>query len=137
MIAEFPPSVIILARQAKADEASVAAAKEKFPAMPAEYFELVNESTELELQVGRIRYVRIWGPLGCIEMDEAYHISDGMERAIPIGDDGGGEVIFYANGPKGFGLYHVGFGNLDVRDSEFIAPSLRAFLCEGIGTDSL
>ena len=54
---------------------------------------------------------------------------------LAIGDDEGGKVIFYAEGKEGFGLYLVGFGNLDLDDAVYIAPSLEALLIEGIGAE--
>ncbi|HCO7841668.1 TPA: SMI1/KNR4 family protein, partial [Escherichia coli] len=35
----------------------------------------------------------------------------------------------------GFGLYLVGFGNLDLDDAVYIAPSLEALLIEEIGAE--
>ncbi|MBX9624137.1 MAG: SMI1/KNR4 family protein [Gemmataceae bacterium] len=69
-------------------------------------------------------------------MDEGYMIRHRIPGAIPIGDDGGGQVIFYAQGRDGFGLYHVGYGNLDIQDAKYIAPSLSDFLSRNKGIDS-
>jgi hypothetical protein len=55
---------------------------------------------------------------------------------MPIGDDGGGQVIFYLDGQHGFGLYHVGYGNLGEEDAIWIAASLKELLCEAKGVDS-
>ena len=80
-------------------------------------------------------YIRIWGAAGCSEMNAAYHIQDYIPQALAIGDDEGGKVIFYAEGKEGFGLYLVGFGNLDLDDAVYIAPSLETLLIEGIGAE--
>jgi len=56
-------------------------------------------------------------------MDVGYGISKWIPGVLPIGDDGGGEVIFYANGKRGSGLSHVGYGNLDLDDAVWIAGS--------------
>ena len=69
-------------------------------------------------------------------MDHAYGISKRIAGAIPIGDDGGGKVIFYMNGKKGFGLYHVGYGDLDAEDATFAAPNLSALFELGAGVDT-
>ena len=60
-----------------------------------------------------------------------------MPGAIPIGDNGGGEVIFYADGSNGFGLYQVKYGNLDLEDATWIAPDLEALLYRGEGIDRI
>lgn len=91
---------------------------------------------DVELKVmDSTSYIRIWGAAGCSEMNAAYHIQDYIPHALAIGDDEGGKVIFYAEGKEGFGLYLVGFGNLDLDDAVYIAPSLEALLIEGIGAE--
>lgn len=40
-------------------------------------------------------------------------------------------------GEKGFGLYKVDFGDLDIEDAEYISDSLRALLVGGIGLERL
>jgi hypothetical protein len=37
--------------------------------VPDDYASLVAEATEVEVRVDSAGHVRIWGPLGCIEMD--------------------------------------------------------------------
>lgn len=83
------------------------------------------------------QYIRIWGPAGCIEMDEGYGIRRRIPGAFPVGDDGGGHVIFYQNGKDGFGLYHVGYGNLVGDDAIWIAPTLADLLTKGKGIERL
>ena len=111
--------------------------RERFPNVPQEYVELVSEGTEIQLQDATGRYFRIWGPSGCIEMDEAYGISQRIPNAISIGDDGGGQVIFYHHGSHGFGVYCVGYGNLDADDAIWIAPTLIDVLSRATGITSL
>ena len=110
--------------------------KSTFSAVPPDYLELVGEVTETELQHAGGQYIRIWRPSGCVEMDEAYGIRRRIPGAVPIGDDGGGRVIFYQPDKHGSGLYHVGYGNLDPVDAIWIAPTLADFLTKGTGIES-
>ena len=70
-------------------------------------------------------------------MDEGYDISKRIAGAIPVGDDGGGKVIFYMNGQDGFGLYHVGYGDLDAEDAVFMASGLSDLLEQAAGINTL
>jgi hypothetical protein len=108
----------------------------RFPTAPDEYKALVEEATEVELQHSSGEYIRIWGPEGCIDQDEAYEISARIVGAVPIGDDGGGRIIFYINGHHGFGLYIVGYGDLDAEDATWVASNLEELLYECKGIDS-
>lgn len=126
----------ILASQSAASPDDISNLQSCFGNIPHEYLALVCESTEIELQHVGGQYVRIWGPTGCIEMNEGYGIGRRLPGAIPIGDDGGGRVIFYGDGHFGPGLYHLGYGNLDRDDAIWIAPSLRHFLIEAEGVES-
>lgn len=107
-----------------------------FGTTPKEYIELVLKATEVELQHRNGQYIRIWGPQACVDMDEGYGIRRQIPSAIPIGDDGGCHVIFYATGKQGNGLYHVGYGNLDLDDAIWIAPSLVDLIGKATGIDS-
>ena len=136
MLSSLDGSFTILASQPAASIAQVLRLKGRYPSIPDEYLTLVGEATEIELRHQGGQYLRIWGPDGCIEMGDGYDISKRIAGAIPIGDDGGGKVIFYMNGSTGFGLYHVGFGDLDAEDAIFAAPSLRALLEQSVGIES-
>jgi hypothetical protein len=136
MLGALDKSFIVLASQSPANDRQIATLVAAYPAVPNEYILLVKEATEIELQRDGSQYLRIWGPDGCIEMDTAYDISKRMPGAIPIGDDGGGRVLFYMDGKKGFGLYHVGYGDLDADNAVFAGPSLSALLGRGMGMDT-
>jgi hypothetical protein len=129
-------TISILAKQPAARPEEIQELFDYFKHCPQEYVNLIRQATEIELQYLNNQYVRIWGPLGCIEMDAGYGIRQHIPSAFPVGDDGGGHVIFFVNGKRGFGLYHVGFGNLDLDDAIWIAPDLHRFLvnCEGVDT---
>ena len=81
------------------------------------------EATELELSYGG-RYLRLYGPLGCMEMDEAYGISTAIPNAITIGDNGGGEAIVIVNNA----VYRVSYGALDSDELEYGAESMEELL---------
>ncbi|MEE3664907.1 hypothetical protein V2I52_23885 [Brenneria sp. g21c3] len=70
-------------------------------------------------------------------MNESYHIQKYIPDAIAIGDDERGQVIFYATEGDGYGLYKVGFKNLDIEDAVFISNSLYDLLMKGNGADDL
>lgn len=105
--------------------------------VPADYIEIVKFATEIEINVKNEMYIRIWGPLDCIEMNEAHYIQKYIPNSLAIGDDEGGNVLIYLEGKGGFGLYMVGFGNLDIVDAVKIAPSLRDLLVNNIGIDEV
>ena len=105
--------------------------------VPSEYLELIREHTEVEINVQDQRYIRIWGAKGCIEMNEAYLIQKYIPDSLAIGDDEGGHAILYAEGQNGFGIYAIGFGDLDIDDMIFIAKSLKDMLISANGVEIL
>lgn len=84
--------------------------------------------TEAEILVMGASYIRIWEAPGCMEMNDAYNIQKYIPNSLAIGDDEGGKVILYASDQNGYGLYQVGFSDLDINDAEFISPSLTELL---------
>ncbi|HIF9084472.1 TPA: SMI1/KNR4 family protein [Photobacterium damselae] len=105
--------------------------------LPLDYCEIVVEMTEVEILVDSDRYFRVWSPDGCIEMNEEYQIQKYIPQSLAIGDDEGGGALIMMTGEKGFGLYKVDFGDLDIEDAEYISDSLRALLVGGIGLERL
>ncbi|AIQ42162.1 SMI1/KNR4 family protein [Paenibacillus sp. FSL R5-0912] len=103
--------------------------------VPFDYIEFISIATEVEIKVKEKMYIRIWGPVDCIEMNEAYHIQKYIPRSLAIGDDEGGNVIIYLEGEGGLGLYMVGFGDLDINDAVKVAPTLRDLLVDNIGIE--
>jgi len=137
MLESLDKTLRVLVKQPPATNSQVSMLRTRYPSVPGEYLALIGEATEIELQHQNGQYLRIWGPDGCIEMDNGYNISKRIAGAVPIGDDGGGKVLFYMNGKKGFGVYHVGYGDLDAEDAVFAAPSLSALLEQAVGIDTL
>ncbi len=107
--------------------------------IPEEYFEIITERKEIEINIRDIEYIgiSIWSARRCIEMNNGYYIQKYIPNSIAIGDDGKGNTLLYANGKQGFGLYIVGFGNLDVEEMKYISKSLKDLLLKGIGVDIL
>lgn len=128
-------SVMTKGPPASADQ--MAALLDYFAVVPRDYVELALEATEIEIWHESERYFRIWGPSGCIDMDEGYAIRRRIPDAFPLGDDGGGRILFYASGAGGSGLYCVGYGNLDLNDAIWIAPTLTALLTSASGIELL
>jgi len=105
--------------------------------IPDEYLHFINQISEAEILVLDEVYLRIWGAKGCLEINKEHHVQKYIPESLAIGDDEGGQIIFYAKGSNGYGLYKVGFGNLDINDAEFISPSLRSLLIDGVGAEVL
>ncbi|ELR64590.1 hypothetical protein C942_02403 [Photobacterium marinum] len=66
-------------------------------------------------------------------MNEEYMVQDYIPNSLAIGDDEGGSALIIMTGNKGYGLYKVGFGDLDVDDAEYISASLSELLIDGFG----
>lgn len=130
MLERLHSSLKILAKQQPASSSDMAAMEEYFGSVPQEYAALMAEASEIEFQRGA-KYFRIWHPSGCIDMDQGYHIRECIAGCIPVGDDGGGDVIFYDEGEQGFGVYLSDYSVLDRQEAVFIAESLSAILLEG------
>ena len=133
----FAPGIKVLAFEDPAEPSAVDRVSNKFRLLPEEYKKLVRSATEIEIELENKSYFRLWGPLGCLEMDEAYSISKHLPGAVPIGDNGGGYVVFYCDGAMGWGLYCNAYGNLDPNDSIWISRSLELLLGEQDGADRL
>ncbi|MCF6285264.1 MAG: SMI1/KNR4 family protein [Candidatus Hydrogenedentes bacterium] len=107
-----------------------------FGSVPDDYLELISEATYVEIEHDDGQYIRIWAPGDCVESYKSYKIDEYIPTAVPIGDDGGGEIILYVDGGRGFGLYHVNAGDLDLDEAVWIASSLRKLLTEAKGIES-
>jgi hypothetical protein len=137
MSLKIHPRTRILARKGPAEEADLLAAQKRFGPLPDEYVAIVREVTELELEFENGRYFRVWGPSGCVEMDEGYAIAAQVPGAIPIGDDGGCQFVYYGQGNKGWGLYCMDYGDIDPDEGVWIAASLEGLLADQDGSKRL
>lgn len=108
----------------------------RYPHIPAEYLELSGDATELELQWQGDKYIRVWEPGGCTDMDEGYGFSKYIEGAIPVGDNGGCDALVYMEGGRGWGLYLVSYSSIERSEAKWIAASLSHLLMKGEGIES-
>ena len=90
---------------------------------------LFREATEIELSY-KGTYLRLYGPGGCEDMDDAYNISKHIPGAITVGDNGGGEAIVVVAKDSVPGIYRVCYGALSPEDLCFVAASLESLLVE-------
>ena len=105
--------------------------------IPEDFLEIIKELTEIEINVDRKKYIRIWGADGCIEMNDAYNIQESIPNSLAIADDEGGNALIYTTGQNGFGLYVIAFNDLDVDELEYVADSLSDLLINNTGIDGI
>jgi hypothetical protein len=103
--------------------------------VPSDYLNVIREMTEVEILINNDKYFRIWSPAGCIEMNEEYQVQNYIPESLAIGDDEGGSALILMTGKQGFGIYKVGFGDLDIEDAEFVSETLEGLLTKGSGVD--
>jgi hypothetical protein len=126
VLGRLHPEIRVLAQRPGAAVAAISGLRGRYAHFPEALAELMQEATELELSY-RGRYLRLYGPSHCIEMDEAYSISVRIPGAIAIGDNGGGEAIVFLPGK---GIHRTGYGALDPDEVQFVAGSLEELLVE-------
>ncbi|TWO94543.1 SMI1/KNR4 family protein [Bacillus velezensis] len=126
------------AKEAPANEEEIKALTE-FSSInvPSDYLDIVSEATEVEINVAGEKYIRIWSPAGCVEMNESYEIQGYIPNSLAVGDDEGGNALIYFEGTEGFGLYIVGFGDLDAEEAVKVAPSLNDLLIQNTGIEKI
>ncbi|WP_415272817.1 SMI1/KNR4 family protein [Bacillus siamensis] len=126
------------AKEAAATEEEIKALTEFSPInVPSDYLDIVSEATEVEINVAGGKYIRIWSPAGCIDMNESYEIQDYIPNSLAVGDDEGGNALIYFEGAEGFGLYIVGFGDLDPEEAVKVASSLNDLLIQDTGIEKI
>lgn len=101
--------------------------------VPEEFLEIIREKTEIEICVNHKKYIRIWGGTGCIEMNDSYKIQKYIPNSLAIADDECCNVLLYANGKEGFGLYMVSLSDLDAEEMVYISRSLKNFFVSAEG----
>ncbi|WP_294320476.1 hypothetical protein [uncultured Sphingomonas sp.] len=108
----------------------------KYENVPPGYLAIVREVTGLVLLWQHRSQLRLWGPDEAIGMDDAYGVSASIPGAVPIGDNGGGELIVHGEGTDGLALYLVDTGSLFLdEDAPKIASHLPALLERGEGAE--
>jgi hypothetical protein len=127
MIASFHPEVAVLSSRKGAPASEIQFFRQRFPDLPPAFAELYREVTEIELSY-KGRYLRLYGPSGSLEFDEAYQISEAIPGSVVVGDNGGGEAIIFISKPKA-GLYRVSYGALALEEAVYIASSIESLLC--------
>lgn len=78
----------------------------------------------------------IWSSAQLIDMEKGYQLVKNLGNVLPVGDNGGGRVLFIRP-DKSNGVYIIGFGDLYLPSSEFIANSLTSLIELGEGLQSL
>lgn len=119
-----------------ADAADMDRFVQRYENVPPGYLAIVREVTGLVLLWQHRSQLRLWGPDEAIGMDDAYGVSANIPGAVPIGDNGGGELIVHGEGTDGLALYLVETGSLFLdEDAPKIAPDLEALLEHGEGAE--
>jgi hypothetical protein len=132
------PALTILASLDPAAVSDLEALVHHFaPDVPADYLRLIASGTEIEYRVGSSGYLRVWSPLGCIEMDQGYDIRSRIPGSFPFGDDGGGRFLCYAEGSNGRGVYLCGYGAISREDLTWVTTSIESLVEDGIGLNNL
>lgn len=108
--------------------------------VPEEYLTILRQQTEHTILVKNCKYERylyINSATACLDMNQSHEIQKWIPGSLGFGDDGGGTVLFYATGSNGFGVYAVGFGNLDIEDAIYLSESLESLLVYANGIDNV
>lgn len=106
--------------------------------VPEEYLNIIRQQTELSILVKNCSYkcyIDIRGAVVCLDMNKSLEMQRWIPGSLAIADNGGGVALFYATGPNGFGVYAVGFGDLDIEDAVYISRSLEELLVHADGID--
>ncbi len=123
MLESLHHTIRVLTQASGATQADMLMLKTRFPLLPGTVSDLMLDATELELSYGG-RYLRLYGPHRCIEMDDAYGISNAIPNAITIGDNGGCEAIVIVNNA----VYRVDYGALAPDELNYVAESIEDLL---------
>lgn len=111
--------------------------KEKGVNIPKEYLNIVKKYSNVVVEFGEFEYIRIWGAEWCVELNKAYGVQEELPESLAVADDGGDYCLIYMEGDNGYGLYYVGFGELDLEGAIYVARNLCDFLVIGEGIDVL
>ena len=103
--------------------------------VPPDYLGIVREATEVEIKVDLavdgIWFLRIWGPVGCIDMNTGYNIQEVFPESLAIGDNEGcGFLVYLPSDPKP-GIYLVHSSYIHKKGAVYIAQNLSELLVKG------
>lgn len=124
MLDRLHPDIKVLAQRLGATDAEIASLKLRYPLFPSVLLRLMSIATELELAY-RGTYLRLYGPVGCAEMDDAYHTSERIPAAMVIGDNGGSQALIFL---PSRGICRVSYGAVDVDEVVFVAEQIEDLL---------
>ncbi len=103
--------------------------------IPHDYLGIVREATEVEIKVNLAAegqwFLRIWGPINCIDMNTAYNIQEVFPESLAIGDNEGcGLLVYLPSDPKP-GIYLVRTSYIHKKGAVYIAQNLTELLTNG------
>jgi hypothetical protein len=128
----------ILTIQEIANSSEIESLKNHFNVLPPDYINLVStEGTEIEFQLDKSDYLRIWNPNGCIQMMDAYKMEKYIPLAFPFGDNGGGQFFAFFNEDKMNGIFKIDYGDIGTDNVIYIASNLEKIIVHGDGLDRI
>lgn len=103
--------------------------------VPDDYLNLVREATEVEIKadlgVDGLWFLRIWGPAGCIDMNDAYNIQKEIPESLALGDNEGcGFLILLADEAQP-GIYLIRTSYINRKGAIYLAKNLSDLLVKG------
>lgn len=107
-------------------------------AVPEEYLNILRQQSELSILVKNCSYecyFYINDAASCISMNKSLEMKKCIPGSLAFGYNGGGVALFYATGAKGFGVYAVSYGALDMECAVYISESLESLLVHADGID--
>lgn len=101
-----------------------------FSDIPKDYLLFSEYYGQLNFIIDNIIYFEIWGFDRCIGTYQDYLFDKYIKNAIPIGGDGGDNVLIYYPNKinEQYNLYLIGMGNLDENDLFYVSNSISNLL---------
>lgn len=94
--------------------------------LPDDYLQFMGKNKTVEIEVhydSDFEYIAIYDVLDSKSRMDDIGLYDTIPNAVPIGDNGGSELIIYATGNSGFGLYLVDFSVISIDEAIYIGES--------------
>ena len=122
MLERLSPHFVIMQREAPSPQglAKLRADRDVDPQVA----ELYEEIGRVDIKGDGPRYFRFWPPERALEIDATYAVSENLPGSIPIGSDGGGNLIIVRDGR----VFAVGYSVLDEDEMTPLGNTLAAFL---------